>query len=256
MDQDHGKSRGDPLLAQKAAQFRHTQQNFAGRTSVEYESNYFHDYFRRIPFLRVKALLDSAGRTLDGHRVLVASCGSGIDVHYLRKSYPNAIFHVSDYAQNAVETAKRSLGVEEGSVQDNEHLTFDGNQFDYSFVAASLHHLPRPILGLYELLRVAKKGVIVIEPNDSLAARIATRLGLATEIEESGNYVFRLSRHDVDRISKSLFHTFEADQFFAVHRIAANKLEFRLLQIVNGIANKVWPSQGNYIAFLLQKPSN
>lgn len=256
MDDHQEKSLIDPILTQKAEQFRHTQQKFIGRETVEYETNYFHDYFREIPFLRVKALLDSTGRTLDGCRVLVASCGEGIDVHYLRKSYPNAVFHVCDYAQNAVELAKRSLGVDEGSIQDNERLTFEDNEFDYSFVAASLHHLPRPILGLYELLRVSKKGLIVIEPNDSLATRIATRLGIATEIEDSGNYVFRLSRHDVYRISRSLFYAFTSDVFFAIHRVATSRLEFRLLQVVNGIANIVLPSQGNYIAFLLHKPSN
>ena len=68
-------------------------------------------------------------------------------------------------------------------------MSFADNSFDYVFIAASLHHLPRPIVGLYELIRVAKYGVIVIELNDSWLTRLATRFKLATEIEETGNYV-------------------------------------------------------------------
>lgn len=236
----------------KAAQREFMQREFQHLPRVTYDAHVHHDYFRAIPFQRVKRMLDGLGLTLNRQSVLVASCGSGIDVHYLRKFYETPTFHVSDYSENATRTAMQNLGVD-GSVQDNERLTFSDNTFDYSFVSLSLHHLPRPLVGMYELLRVARKGVIVIEPNDALLTRIATRLGLATEVEASGNYVYRISDHDVDRMARSMFVSCKVDRCFAVHRVARSGLEFRVLKLLSGIANAVVPSQGNTIVFFIQK---
>jgi hypothetical protein len=65
--------------------------------------------------------------------------------------------------------------------------------------------------------------------------------------------VYRLSKHDVARIAKSLFVGFDVDRFFAVHRIAKTKGEFLLLKILNGLANWVIPSFGNTIVFFISK---
>lgn len=224
------------------------------RPEKEYTGNPHHDFFRVIPFLRVKRLLDREKIDLSGRRVLVAGCGRGIDVYYLRQYY-NADYHVSDISKDAVEAARSNLHLP-GFVEDIERLSFPDNAYDYVFTAAALHHLARPVAGLYEMLRVAKYGVIVVEPNDSFLARMATRLGLAAELEESGNYVYRMSRHDVSRIAKALSMTFRVDRFFAIHRVAKSRSEFLTLQILNTAANIVWPSQGNYIVFLLRKPSD
>jgi ubiquinone/menaquinone biosynthesis C-methylase UbiE len=50
-----------------------------------------------------------------------------------------------------VAIAKASFPGIEGRVEDGEKLSFPDDSFDFSFIAVSLHHLPRPILGLYEL---------------------------------------------------------------------------------------------------------
>ena len=236
----------------KELQIEHANQSFKVVQPGTFEGGLYHDYFREIPFLRTRALLERAGADLNGKRVLIASCGTGIDVYYLKK-YFNCTFFVADISENAVAIAKASFPGIEGRVEDGEKLSFPDDSFDYSFIAASLHHLPRPILGLYELMRVSKEGVIVIEPNDSWLTRIATALGLATEVEESGNYVYRLSKHDVARIAKSLFVRFEVDRFFAIHRIAKTKGEFFVLKILNGLANWIVPSLGNYIVFFISK---
>jgi SAM-dependent methyltransferase len=236
----------------KELQIEHANQSFKAVHPGSFEGGLYHDHFREIPFLRTQALLERAGVDLNGKRVLIASCGTGIDVYYLKK-YFNCIFFVTDISENAVAIAKASFPGIEGQVEDGEKLSFSDDSFDYTFIAASLHHFPRPILGLYELMRVSKEGVIVIEPNDSWLTRIATALGLATEVEESGNYVYRLSKHDVARIAKSLFVRFEVDRFFAVHRIAKTKGEFFVLKILNGLANWIVPSFGNYIAFFISK---
>jgi SAM-dependent methyltransferase len=61
--------------------------------------------------------------------------------------------------------------------------------FDLVVVQDGLHHLPRPVLGLNEMVRVARRAVVVLEPHTGLVARL-----LGTEWERHGdavNYVFR-----------------------------------------------------------------
>lgn len=236
----------------KGLQWQHAQKVFQNVAKMSYEANLHHDFFRAIPFQRLRRMLDRMQLSLDDQTVLVASCGNGIDVHYLRKVYSRPRFHVSDLSENAVRTAMANFEVD-GSVQDNEKLDFADDSFDYCFVSQSLHHLPRPLIGLYELLRVSRKGVIAIEPNDALLTRVATKLGLATEVEPAGNYVYRISRHDVERMARSLFVSWEVDRCFAIHRVAKTGLEFRLLKLMNGLANVIAPAQGNTIVSLIQK---
>jgi len=79
-----------------------------------------------------------------------------------------------------------------------------------------LHHFPRPYVALYEMLRVARLGVFLIEPNDcwsveahgsSSAAQQGAlpRLRHNTpEWEPSGNYVYLLSRREIEKIALGL----------------------------------------------------
>jgi len=243
----------NPRVSQlKKKQREHADAKFASLDDLQYEANWFHDYFRALPFLAVKRLLDDLQITLTGKSVLIASCGTGIDVHYLRKYY-DAHFTVSDLSEEAVKLTLALHKNVTGAVEDTERLSFGDESFDYAFIAASLHHLPRPLIGLYELIRVAKHGVIVIEPNDSWLTRLATRLKLATEIEEAGNYVYRFSAWDIERISRALFYKCRCIRLFAIHRVARGKGEFAILRALNSLANLCMPALGNYIVFIIIK---
>lgn len=219
-----------------------------------YENNHYHDYFRAIPFLRVKKMLNKAGFTLDDKSVLIASCGCGIDAHYLKKFYKPRNLYFSDIKAIAREGGKPASFDKSFVLTSNERLGFKDNAFDYVFVAASLHHLREPLRGLYELLRAARLALIVIEPNDTWLTRIFEKLGLAREYEvEHGNYVYRFDKRGVKKISKALFFKYHIDRFFAVHKVAKTELEFMSLRLLNGLANLFCPGQGNYIVFLIKK---
>lgn len=236
----------------KQKQQAHSEESWGPVETPKYEGGHYHDYFRAIPFERVAKLLKGLSRTLDDQSVLVASCGTGIDLFYLKKFF-NPRFTVSDLSEQAVRMTQKAFPEVVGSVEDTENLSFKDEQFDYAFVAGALHHLPQPLKGLYELYRVSKKGVIAIEPNDSMLARVATRLGLATEVEPAGNYVYRVSEHDMQRVGRSLFKPVYVDRFFATHRVAKNSVEFEVLKAANRIANQVAPSQGNTLVLYLSK---
>lgn len=199
-------------------------------------------------------MLDKGGISLNQKSILVASCGCGIEAHYLKKFCAPKEIYFSDIHIRAAEKTKSNFYTEPFVLTNNQNPSFKDNSFDYVLVAASLHHLKEPVRGLYELLRVAKEGLIVIEPNDSLLTRFFVRLGLAHEYEEEhGNFVYRFNKRDVDKIVRALFFKYILVRFFAIHRVAKTGLEFLLLKAVNLLANIFFPSQGNYIVFVINK---
>lgn len=233
--------------------FKEKQKTGFEGAHVQYEGgNEHHDYFRRLPFLRLKKLLKKADIELNNAKLHVASCGCGIDIHYLSKICNPRIF-ASDYSKEAIERVRKTFPAVQAQVEDNEHLSFADNFFDWSFIAASLHHLPRPLLGLYELLRVSKQGVIVIEPNNSLLTRLAARIGVAQEYEASGNYVYRISKGDVHKIARSGYCDYFVDRCFAPHRVAKSHIEFVILKTLAGFCNTITAPLGNCIIFIIKK---
>ena len=95
--------------------------------------------------------------------------------------------------------------------------------FDLVLVKEGLHHLARPILGLYEMLRITNDASIVIEPADTFLGRIFEKIGLTNiyEINQENiskeknndgqairyrdNYVFRWTPKIFDEILKSYY---------------------------------------------------
>jgi len=214
----------------------------------------YHDYFRRIPFIELEKALKKHNISLNSCSLHIASCGTGIDIYYLKKILKlDAYITATDFSEDAVSSTLKIFPDVKGKVVDNENLPFPDNHFDYTFIFAALHHLSRPNVGLYELLRVSKYGLIVNEPNDSWLTRLAAEFGFVKEIEKSGNYVYRYSKREIQKIANSLFSKYEIDRFFAIHRIAKNKSEFVLLKALNTLSNLVFPSMGNHITFIIFK---
>jgi len=97
-----------------------------------------------------------------------------------------------------------------------EHLPFKDNEFDFSFCKESYHHFPRPMIALYEMLRVSKEGIVLIEPNDAFSGCNIIRLTLREikklfgkkvqrhSYELVGNYVYTISRREIEKVALGL----------------------------------------------------
>lgn len=219
-----------------------------------FENNYFGAYFQKIPFVRLKRLLDKNHIDLSKKSILVAGCGIGTDVYYLEKFYKFNTIFVSDINKESLDKTISAFPYSLGIIADHQKLSFKDNSIDFVMVGASLHHLKEPIRGLYELIRVAKYGLMVIEPNDTWLTRLFEKLGWAREYEvEHGNYVYRFRKRDIDKISKALFFKYDLTWFFAVHKVAKTRLEFIILKFLNSVANLFFPCFGNYIVFIIRK---
>jgi ubiquinone/menaquinone biosynthesis C-methylase UbiE len=100
------------------------------------------------------------------------------------------------------------------SAQNAEDLSFKNEEFDFVLCKEAYHHFPRPHIALHEMLRVAKVGVILIEPYDQkinpkpinkLFPIIKKILGVSSDntghgFESVGNYVFSISERELEKV--------------------------------------------------------
>ncbi|WP_374948573.1 class I SAM-dependent methyltransferase [Mucilaginibacter sp.] len=108
---------------------------------------------------------------------------------------------VSDISENSLKICNEFDPTIKTIMLNGESLDIDDNSYDLVVVQDGLHHLPRPVSGFTEMLRVARKAVIVIEPYDSLIGNL-----IGTEWEVQGdaiNYVFRWDKKTFTQVVKS-----------------------------------------------------
>lgn len=141
----------------------------------------------------------------------------GRDARFIIDNTGNAI--ATDLADTLLKEAAEEGYIKEFSKENAEALSFDDASFDFVLCKESYHHFPRPMIALYEMLRVAKKGVILIEPNDPyinnnrfiffpmLKNFIKKIIGFKVErhsYEDSGNYVYKISRREIEKVALGL----------------------------------------------------
>ena len=94
-----------------------------------------------------------------------------------------------------------------------EALPYPSRSFDLVLCKEALHHLARPALGLYEMLRVCRHRAVFIEPWDCALLAGFDRLGLTTRIERGqtanlaarDNHVYRWSRRSLEALLASYY---------------------------------------------------
>lgn len=90
------------------------------------------------------------------------------------------------------------------SEEDAENLSFGDNSFDYVLCKESYHHFSRPMLALYEMLRVASKAVVLVEPQDPYADAPLVPGPTVAVYETDGNYIYTLSRRELEKVAYGL----------------------------------------------------
>ena len=143
----------------------------------------------------------------------------GFEAKYLTEQNQHAI--ASDISDIYLKAAFEQNFIEHFAKVNAENIEFEENQFDYLLCKESFHHFPRAYLGLYEMIRVAKKGVVLIEPVDILS-KMPLLLFLKNVLdlinpylinkvwknrfswEVAGNYVFKISCREVEKIAMGM----------------------------------------------------
>jgi SAM-dependent methyltransferase len=113
---------------------------------------------------------------------------------------------------------------------DAEQIELPDGSFDVVFAHEVLHHCRSPHKALCEMLRVARRHIVLLEPNDSVLMRIITRTGFSFPYEifavvyhgyESGgvrdssipNFIYRWTTNEVCKTVSSYL----AEYMFSVH---------------------------------------
>lgn len=182
------------------------------------------DYWRHA---RMYACVDPLLENNPGASWLTVGDGRyGRDAWYLSQHGAKAV--ASDISDDLLKEGKAKGYIAEYSKENAEALSYPDDAFDFVFCKESYHHFPRPMLALYEMLRVAKRGVVLIEPNESpvlgglkfifkrivkrvmLLCRCASRLRTpdtsvflpyGNTYETCGNYVYTLSEREVEKVA-------------------------------------------------------
>jgi ubiquinone/menaquinone biosynthesis C-methylase UbiE len=96
--------------------------------------------------------------------------------------------------------------------ENAEHISLSDNEVDFVLCKEAYHHFPRPPVALYEMLRVARCGVMLIEPMDnsklldSMKTLIKRVIRGDTEMrfEPSGNFIYRFQVRELAKMMTAM----------------------------------------------------
>ncbi|WP_010664263.1 class I SAM-dependent methyltransferase [Marinilabilia salmonicolor] len=150
---------------------------------------------------------------------LTVGDGLGTDANWLQENGQDVV--ASDISEYGLRPASTNGYIREYRLINAEDIDYSDNTFDYVFCKEAYHHFPRPYLAVYEMLRVASKAVILIEPVDigiqfplmvflkNLLEKIAP--GMVNKVwtnrfsfETVGNYVYKVSEREIEKIAMGI----------------------------------------------------
>jgi SAM-dependent methyltransferase len=143
---------------------------------------------------------------LPGSRWLTVGDGAyGSDAAYLATLGAEAV--ASSLVTDTLVKAHAQGLIKSFREENAERLNLEDGAFDFVMCKEAYHHFPRPPIGLYEMLRVARVGVLLIEPLDGArlldgVKQLAKRLlrgDTEVRFEPSGNFIYRI---DIEEMAK------------------------------------------------------
>jgi SAM-dependent methyltransferase len=170
---------------------------------------------------------EKAGGTLELLRPFWQTSGTwltiadpnGFEAHYLQKCGQEVT--ASDISDTLLREAHRRGGVDKFRAINVEAIDEQDDSFDYVSCREAFHHFPRAYLGLYEMVRVARKAAIILEPTDALLhmpellllKNVLDRFDRRWidkiwknhySFEKVGNYVFKISEREVEKMAMGM----------------------------------------------------
>jgi len=176
-------------------------------------ANTVSEWLQRIFFSCVDPLL-----TLPAQQWLTVGDAYGLDAQYILSRGSNAM--ATDLNTDFLRVAKAENIIREYAGENAEKLSFNDNKFDFVLCKESYHHFPRPYAALYEMIRVAKKGIVIIEPQDPVSKMpllllITNLLAKSPHFlsriwknrfsyEPVGNFVYKVSEREFEKFAAGL----------------------------------------------------
>lgn len=117
--------------------------------------------------------------------------------------------HATDIQDATLKIAAEHGHIKKYSIENAEKLSLANNSYDWGLCKEAYHHMPRPQIGFHEMLRVCKKGLVLIEPIDIEPLRwwgylskmlISLVKKTPDRFETSGNFLYTLSRSEIEKM--------------------------------------------------------
>ena len=160
---------------------------------------------------RMLALLDPLCQAMpDSHWMTVGDGRYGSDAAYLKAR--DMRVRATSLTDEKLKQAHDMGRIDEYGAENAERLSCADGSFDFLLCKEAFHHFPRPPIALYEMLRVARVGVVLIEPMDnprllngfkSLVKRML-RGNADQQFEPCGNFIYRPSVHELRKLMLAL----------------------------------------------------
>ena len=131
----------------------------------------------------------------------------GADAYFLKKNEINVT--ATSITDDSLIFAKEKGYIDKYQSVNAEKIPFPDNSFDFVLCKESYHHFPRPPIAFYEMLRVSRIAVILIEPTDDRKGLIncmkrplkkIIRKENFFDYEESGNYIYRVNSKEMKKM--------------------------------------------------------
>ncbi|CAN5535540.1 hypothetical protein BH09PLA1_BH09PLA1_17050 [soil metagenome] len=171
---------------------------------------------------RMYASLDPLLKCAPGARWLTVGDGRcASDAQYIR-SFGREVM-ATDISPVLLREAKHRGLIDDFRVENAESLSFADDAFEFVLCKESYHHFPRPMIALYEMLRVASVAVILIEPFDRFCEsplpermwngikRFGRRMSGRSaptpprfQYETVGNFIYTISRREIEKVAAGM----------------------------------------------------
>lgn len=221
-------------MSNKIEQLSTLQKQYMDETMLAHEKEAIHESWfneHTTDFWRHKRMYETiaplANYYSDAKWLTVGDGRFGLDTIRLKKIFPLQHIFPTDIGENMLRISKDRGYIDNYGIENAEHLSFADNSYDVVFCKEAFHHFPRPYLALYEMLRVSKKAVVMIEPAERLIINgvkskpyilSAVRLLISKLIgknyqpyvpeinqlnhafEEAGNYLYAVSLRELEKL--------------------------------------------------------
>lgn len=140
---------------------------------------------------------------LTNHSWLTVGDGAGMDAwRLLQAGFKDVL--ATDLDDTVLRQTKENGQITNFSIENAEALSFADNSFDFILCKEALHHMSRPYAAIYEFFRVARYGVVVIEPQDPWVDWPCRMDVTSPHYEAVGNYVYQYSMRELEKIAYGL----------------------------------------------------
>lgn len=135
----------------------------------------------------------------------------GSDAFYLQKMGCDVL--ATSLTDASLKTAHERGYIAQYQAENAERISLEDDSIDFVLCKESYHHFPRPPIAFYEMLRVARHAVILIEPIDGSPRLLSWLKNVVKKqlrgdanlhFEVSGNFIYRASVREVEKMMTSI----------------------------------------------------